>query len=277
MKRNLFFILTSFLLVTACTSAQGIKGSKNYITKNVPIENFHSIVVKGSPNVIYTQKPGKPTLEIYGSDNIVPLLETYVENGTLTVRFKKNTRMKETGKLEIRVSGAEIREALVQGSGDFTFANGLKSENELVVKVHGSGDVRGEKINCKNLSATVQGSGDLYLTSIRTDFLETRVQGSGDVKLSDIEALSAKATVQGSGDVVLSGSVDNAASYYVQGSGDIQASNLKATHVLAEVRGSGDIRCYAVKALKGGVYGSGDVGYKGNPEIVFTKEGLYKL
>lgn len=53
-----------------------VKASKNYVTKDIKVDNFTKLSVAGSPDVTYTQKSGKPTVEVYTSDNIVDLLDT---------------------------------------------------------------------------------------------------------------------------------------------------------------------------------------------------------
>ena len=67
------------------------------------------------------------------------------------------------------------------------------------------------------------------------------------------------------------------AEYHIAGSGDINATELKVDNVNARISGSGSIRCYATENLTGGVSGSGNVAYKGNPQINFSKRGLQKL
>lgn len=52
-----------------------VKASKNYVTKDIKVDNFTKLSVAGSPDVTYTQKSGKPTVEVYTSDNIVDLLD----------------------------------------------------------------------------------------------------------------------------------------------------------------------------------------------------------
>ena len=257
--KNLFVhILIAVLIlssVTACAQNRVI-GSKKYITKNVDVESFSHISALGSVNVYYTQtEGGKPQVEIYGSDNIVPLIEAFVEHNTLTVKFKKNTSIQNPGKLEIRVAAPAVESMKVTGSGDIFIPKGM-STSSLALKVSGSGDIDGKKINCNNL--------------------DIAVSGSGDIKLTDIKATSLNATVSGSGDVHLEGTTVNA-SYQVAGSGDVTAHKLIADNVQASVAGSGDVTCHATKTLKGKVSGSGDVGYKGNPEISFSKKGLRKL
>lgn len=250
-------LLAVLLLSTTTACAQNrVVGSKNYITKNIEVKSFKHIKVVGSPDVIYTQSNGKePKIEVYGSDNIVPLLEINVENTTLVVSFKKNTSITNPGKLEIRVSAPAVESMSVSGSGDIIIPNGI-STSGLSLKVSGSGDITGKNITCGNLDLSVTGSGDIELSNAKVQNVNAKVQGSGDIELS--------------------GTAMNA-NYQVTGSGDITAHKLKADHVQAGVSGSGDITCHAVETLKGKVSGSGDVGYKGDPDISFSKRGLHKL
>lgn len=41
-----------------------VKASKNYVTKDIKVDNFTKLSVAGSPDVTYTQKSGKPTVEV---------------------------------------------------------------------------------------------------------------------------------------------------------------------------------------------------------------------
>ncbi|NDV80455.1 head GIN domain-containing protein [Bacteroides sp. 51] len=257
--KNLFVHVLIAVLILGTTTAcaqNRVVGSKKYITKDVNVESFQHIAILGSVNLIYTQtEGGKPQIEIYGSDNIVPLIETSVEHNTLTVKYKSNTSIQNPGKLEVRVAAPAVESMRITGSGDISIPNGL-STSDLTLKVTGSGDLYGKKITCNNLDVSVS--------------------GSGDIGLNNIKVTNVNATVSGSGDLQLDGTTVNA-SYRVSGSGDITAHKLVADDVEATVSGSGNVTCHAVKTLKGKVSGSGDVGYKGNPEISFSKKGLRKL
>ena len=107
MKKYILSSLTiTFLLlsITACSQGKQISGSSNYITKNIKVGSFDQIKSMSSSDIVYTQKQGAPTVQIYGPDNIVELMETSVSGRTLTIKFKKNTSIRNSGKLEIRVS-----------------------------------------------------------------------------------------------------------------------------------------------------------------------------
>ena len=88
--KNLTTFVSAILLVfstTACSQyrhtehtgtfgGKTVKASKNYVTKNIKVDNFTGLNLAGSPDVIYTQKAGKPEVEVYTSDNIVVAMLT---------------------------------------------------------------------------------------------------------------------------------------------------------------------------------------------------------
>lgn len=230
-----------------------VKASKNYVTKDIKVDNFTKLSVAGSPDVTYTQKSGKPTVEVYTSDNIVDLLDIRVKDNTLYIGFKKNVSV-SYNKLEVRVSAEKL--------------NGIA--------VAGSGDINGNNISCTDLDISIAGSGDINSSDITCNDLQVSVAGSGDMKLNNVTANFTKASVAGSGTAILSGSTQEA-EYSVAGSGDLFASDFVAKKASASVAGSGDIKCHATDFLKVRTSGSGSVGYKGNPELDYPKKGLYKL
>ncbi|WP_018666812.1 head GIN domain-containing protein [Bacteroides gallinarum] len=278
--------LSVFVLsATACSPKHGqysglfggktVKASKNYVTKNIKVDEFTGVSLAGSPDITYTQKAGKPEVEIYTSDNIIDLLDISVDNGMLTIKFKKGVNV-SYNKLKIRISSATLNSISVAGSGNIELANGLKTDR-LKMSVAGSGDIKANDIACTGcLSISIAGSGDIQGSNITCADFKTSVTGSGDMKLSNVSATATEASVAGSGTVILTGTTQEA-NYRVTGSGDLFASDLQAKRVSASVSGSGNIKCHATDFLKARTSGSGNIGYKGNPELDYPKKGLYKL
>lgn len=258
MKKNLllssFAAFLLFLTFTACVQ-QRVTGSKNYITKNVKVGNFEGIKLSGSSNIIYTQKEGVPSVEIYGSDNLIPLLETFVENGNLVIKYKKDTSIRN-GKMQIKVSAPAISLLSISGSSDVKLANGITTNKDVSISVSGSGSIEGNKVSCSNLAV--------------------KISGSGDLELKGVAANHTKMTISGSGDADITGNCTDA-TYKVSGSGNINAKDLKTQNVDVHISGSGAVKCYATETLRGSVSGSGSVGYKGTPRTEFFKKGLYRL
>lgn len=261
MKTCSFVVLLIGMLMPLTASSclnngQRISGSKNYITQEVKVEPFNAIKLMGSADIIY-QQDSRTHVEIYGSDNIVPLLDTYVEGNTLIVKFKKNTTIWNKGKLEVRVFSPELNKLTINGSGDIKLVNGIQTEQDIELGINGSGNILGEGFSCQQMSVFINGSGNISLQQIQSKECIAKVAGSGNIKLNG-ETVNAK--------------------YSISGSGNIGASALKASNVGASTTGSGCIRCYASGKLVARVKGSGDIAYKGEPkEIDFPRKGLRKL
>ena len=79
--KKLASLLTCICLIlstTACSQSKnyssGNWGSKKviasnkYVTKDIKVDNFKKISVAGSPDVTFTQKSGRPEVEVYTSD-----------------------------------------------------------------------------------------------------------------------------------------------------------------------------------------------------------------
>nr|WP_321028577.1 head GIN domain-containing protein [Bacteroides nordii] len=262
--------LFSFLLTTttACSQINRVKANGTYKTKNIKIGSFDKINLQGSPTVIYTQSTdNKSTLEIYGSDNILNLVECTVSDGTLFVSFKKGTNIEfgKEGRLKIMASSPMLKDVLLQGSGDVVLNNKVKSDR-LSLTLKGSGDINAGEIVCTNaFSATLQGSGDISVkSSINAGNVDLNLSGSGDLDFVGIQGETVKAELQGSGDLKVAGTAQRAV-LSLRNSGDLNAKDLKAVDVDASVDGSGSISCYVSGTLKCNISGSGDIGYKGSP------------
>ena len=245
-------VVLMFLCFTGI-QAQTVTPSKKYITKELNnVSNFSSIRVLGSPDVEYRQSNGsKTTVSIYGSDNLVDLLEVSTVNGVLQVNIKKGVKiLSGERRFKVIASSPSLKEVDIKGSAD-VYLKGTIKGSDLNLNRTGSGDIEAENLQYTNLS--------------------TFVKGSGDIDVKNVKATAVKTVISGSGDVNLKGSAQKA-TLAVNGSGDISADKLTATNVVATVSGSGDISCYASKQLDAKVSGSGDIEYKGSPSVV-NKQG----
>ena len=114
------------------------------------------------------------------------------------------------------------------------------------VKLDGSGTVKGtNKFNVQDLKLFVDGSGDIIL---------------------DIIANSIYSDIDGSGQIKLSGSTKKH-KVRIEGTGDLKAYDLVAYESNIRLDGSGDCKVTVHDELDIVISGSGDVYYKGSPNI----------
>ena len=212
-------VVLMFLCFTGI-QAQTVTPSKKYITKELNnVSNFSSIRVLGSPDVEYRQSSdSKTTVSIYGSDNMVDLLEVSTVNGVLQVNINKGVK-------------------IIKGSAEVYLKGTLKGA-DLNLNITGSGDIEAENLQYTNLSAFVKGSGDINVKNVKATTVKTIVSGSGDVEMKGSTQM-AMLTVNGSGDISADKLTATNVVATVSGSGDISCYASKQLD--AKANGSGDI------------------------------------
>ena len=116
---------------------------------------------------------------------------------------------------------------------------------------------------------SLQGSGNIYAEDkIETHSLDLNIEGFGDIKLSNVKCDRIEADIAGSGDIILSGkSKIREIEIDIAGSGDVIAYQLETENAYVNIAGSGDCEINVETYLDVKIFGSGDVTYKGNPQI----------
>lgn len=183
-------VMLMFMCITSM-QAQSITPSKKYITKELNnVSNFSSIRVLGSPDVEYRQNSdSKTTVSIYGSDNLVDLLEVSTVNGVLQVNIKKGVKiLSGERRLKVIASSPSLDDVDIKGSADVYLKGTLKGA-DLNLNITGSGDIEAENLQYTNLSAFIKGSGDIDVKNVKATTVKTIVSGSGDVKMKGSKSL----------------------------------------------------------------------------------------
>lgn len=208
-------------LSVAGVEAQTVTPSKKYITKELNnVGNFSAVTVLGSTDVEYRQNSGSATkVSVYGSDNLVDLVEVSAVNGVLQVSLKKGVRINSgERRLKVIASSSALNRVDIKGSAD-VHLKGMVKGADLKLNISGSGDIEAENLQYTGISCSVQGSGDVELKGSTRQATLT-VKGSGDIKADKLTADNVVANISGSGDITCyaSGKLDAK----VSGSGDIE-------------------------------------------------------
>ena len=94
-------------------SAERVKASDNYITRNEVTGEFHSLKSNLPGDIIYT--PGDCAVSIYGPDNVLDHITVHNENGFLEIKSNlyRITNLKE---LRVEVSSPVVEELSFNGA-----------------------------------------------------------------------------------------------------------------------------------------------------------------
>jgi hypothetical protein len=207
-----------------------IKGNGTIKKESRSVNGFTSLSSHGAINV-QIDKGTSETIQVEGDENLLPYIETKVEDGKLIIRTTKNVNLKSRSGITVYVSMSKINSLEESGSGNIVGNGAFSSDGKATIKVSGSGNIKLNSGAFKEMGLYVSGSGDI-----------------------DLEGGSA-----------------NDISASVSGSGNIDCSNVLCDNVEAKISGSGNVRVNAKNSINASISGSGNVYYKGGASNVSTR------
>ncbi len=263
---NLSILFKVVLIMTFVLSGvDGITGNtkktgRTTDTQMRDVGLFTSIKSSSSVDVFITQ--GTPqSVKVVADESVIDKIITEVNGDVLHV-YAKDIR-NCSSKMAVYVTLKELKGLKMTGSGDVYSENTINSEG-LEFKVTGSGDLDLD-LNVTNVDGEITGSGDVNLSGVKGIF-KIQVVGSGDLNASQLDLDECYVSLSGSGDIRLSG-VCNSLNINGSSSGDISASKLETKECKISKTGSGDVSIWVIGDLYVKSSGSGDVYYKGSPNV----------
>jgi hypothetical protein len=185
-------LLVSTLLV-GCESANSIAGSGATKSEKRDVPAFDAVVADGGFAIDITV--GEATeVTVQADDNILPLIHTRVEHGSLVISSDRSYR--STHSINVTIKMPDLSGVTVNGSSDVK-ARGVNTDS-LKLAINGSGSIVMAGA-AKRLDAAINGSGDLKLSDLGTEIGHIAIAGSGDATVDVSESL--QAAISGSGSV----------------------------------------------------------------------------
>jgi Putative auto-transporter adhesin, head GIN domain len=234
-KLSIAFIIGIGILMTA-SCKKLVFGDGAVETEIRSVNNFTGLTSSISGTINYSISPTFK-VEIIAQRNIINILETYLSNGKLVIRYKDAIAVSGGKDVIINVTAPSLDYVHLSGSGTINVLGNVVSNL---------------------LTSGVSGSGDIYLSSIQlTDKLIAAVSGSGGLH-------------------IWSGTVPNAL-MTMSGSGKIIADAVTANTATASISGSGTMQIKVLQSLNASISGSGDIYYRGTPSITANISGSGKI
>src|SRR3954466_15556079 len=137
-----FLLLPLAILVFGCTKDK-ITGSGNVIAEERNITGFTGVAVNGSTKAfIHLDTAFSVTVKGYG--NLLPYVETNVENGVLQVGFRNNVNVSNDN-TELHLTLPILDYVQTNGIGDMTINGEVSGSDHLKASVNGSASINIEK------------------------------------------------------------------------------------------------------------------------------------
>ncbi|MDB5934176.1 MAG: hypothetical protein JWQ01_1520 [Massilia sp.] len=197
-------------------SVEHVKGSGRVKTEARTIGHFNGVALS-LPGSVELRIGNTESVTIETDDNLLPLIETVVENGTLKIRTSKRNLDLETRRMKIVVQAKGVDNLALGGSGSID-AGPLRG-SKVMIDIGGSGNISVKGIDSDALSVSLGGSGDLKVGGGAARKLSLSIGGSGDVDMGKLQTLDASVNIAGSGNAKIA--VRDQLNVTIAGSGDV--------------------------------------------------------
>ncbi|MGM9481981.1 head GIN domain-containing protein [Roseateles sp. NT4] len=161
---------------------------------------FDKLELAGAARVIVVQGDRDQAF-IAGDDDVQKNVEVELADRQLVIRPSGGWKIWRSGKLFVQVEMREVRQLSVSGASDVQAPGPLRSD-QLKLSISGSGNVRLDQLQVKQLVFTISGAGDGQLGG-HVDDLALQISGKGRVMAERMQAQRARVNVSGLGNVVL--------------------------------------------------------------------------
>jgi hypothetical protein len=237
---------------------QTIQGSGRILTEQRRVRNFDRVYLTSFGDLFITQGE-QESLTVKADDNLMPYIETQVENGTLRLNNPV-----PNGSVEFHLSVKEITGLGATGVGDIHWTSLDLDHLEFVIS--GVGDIGGWSLDTDRLEISIDGAGDVNVNSLTADELVIYSAGAGEIDIGSLTAEELVAYLSGAGDVHLAGQVVEQG-IFLGGANDYHAARLKSQTAIIEAGGAGTVTVWVTDTLDVQVSGPTTVKYYGFPQV----------
>jgi hypothetical protein len=244
MKRKLYLILGISILMLATMACSvnlpdinfsTVKGNGNVISENRDVSGFSGITLAGIGS-LYIEQGSTESLRIEGEENLLPLIETTVTDGTLHIQFKRNTNPMPTKELNYYLTVKDLTRVGVSGLGNVEIKP-IQSSN-FSLDISGSGNATIDSLTAENIMIGLSGLGSAEIKAGKVTGQVINISGSGSYKAGALESKTADIEISGVGEAKVRVSERLDAS--ISGSGSVEY--IGNPNVSQQVSGVGSVK-----------------------------------
>lgn len=192
----------------------GVTGHGPMITEIYDVDNFDGIQIDVNARVNVYQG-NSVSLEIVGQRNILDILDVYILNNVLVIRYDADVVRHERMQIDICVPNLRLISSF--GSADIRMMTPLLT-SQLSIDVFGSGNITVNGLSAFQITSRISGSGNINLEGfVKAQGLN--INGSGNYQAYGLVSEEASMNIFGSGNAYIN--VTNSLDAAIHGSGSI--------------------------------------------------------
>lgn len=178
--KKLWGLLLPLVLCSACTLT-GITGNGKIAEENRSVQDFQRLRASGSFEIIL-QQGHESSLRLEADENLLPLIETYVNQGTLNLSTAQPILRAE--RLRVYLQATEWQKIELSGATEISSDGPLKGES-LDLEASGAAEIEME-VYVKKLRAQLSGASEVDLKG-KAETVSLQSSGAADWNAFDLE------------------------------------------------------------------------------------------
>lgn len=247
------------LTLSACFH-HSVRGSGHIVEQARPLAAFDAVEVHGGLTV--TAAVGDPTVTLTLDDNLIGLVETRLDGGTLIIQpSERNTSLHPSRGSSIRVTTPNLRAVSASGGSEVTAVATPGSAQRF----HASGGSRLVVTGMAADDARIHVSGGSHVELAGTAVsIDARISGGSSLAISNIDARDVAFEASGGSDVDLRGATANVDAH-VSGGSKAHTQQLLANCVTVRGSGGSELDIFANTSVTGHLSGGSEIVVLGRP------------
>lgn len=225
----------ALLASAGCFAHDQVRASGKAQHETREVGAFNGVSVASGIRVLIEAGPRAP-IELEGDDNLLPLIETSVEEHTLHVRYRRGTNIWGGGEATVRVRAPEIRS----------------------LEASGGAEIRGRVANTAELELEASGGGEIHVRDLDVDRLVAGSSGGAHLELSG-RARRLEIEMSGGAKVIAGKLVTRTVK--IDGSGGAHAEVTASEIIRGSLSGGSDVRLHGNASSRVSTSGGAEVAY----------------
>ena len=188
------------LLVTSCdfNFSSGVAGNRNVVTEERDAEEGFTKIRASEGLDVYITQSSTPSIEVEADENIISLIATDIDNGTLVIHTEKNIGRCKSKKVHVSVPNIE---KIVSTSGADIYSTEIIIADDIEVRSNSGADVKIE-VEAKNVTCSTSSGADIKISGTADSLVADASSGS-DIQAKELTVKDCDASASSGADVTV--------------------------------------------------------------------------
>ena len=187
--------LLAIFFIAVLSSCKMISGNGNVKKETRNPGTFTKVHSSGSADVVITSG-SSCSVAVEDDDNLLPYLETNIENGTLQIHYKDGVSV-TNDHAKIYITAPTLSDVTTSGASNITVSGLLRNPGKISFNTSGVGNIEGE-VDAPAIAVSISGAGTVKLHGRTKDF-DCELSGVGQADCGNLQSENANVSVSGVG------------------------------------------------------------------------------